>query len=71
VAVMAGLAMIPYLFFYQLMIVGLLWLCLMLPYVWPGRCAVSPLSPGAGALQTRRARSIDIQVCFWKSRRPV
>src|SRR6266511_1106091 len=34
--------MIPHLFYYQLVLVGLLWLCVMLPYVWPGRCTVSP-----------------------------
>jgi hypothetical protein len=34
--------MIPYLFYYQLVILGLLWLCVMMHYGWPGRCAVSP-----------------------------
>jgi hypothetical protein len=34
--------MIPYQVYYQLAILGLLWLCIMLHYVWPSRSAVSP-----------------------------
>jgi hypothetical protein len=37
--------MIPHLVYYQLAVVGCLWLCLMLHYVWPSRSAVSPQQP--------------------------
>ena len=30
--------MVSHLFFYQLMFLGLLWLCVMLHYVWPNEC---------------------------------
>ena len=37
--------MIPHLFYYQLVILGLLWLCVMLHLAWPRRAAVSPQKP--------------------------
>src|SRR5262252_8325008 len=37
--------MIPHLFYYQLVIWGLLWLCVMLHLTWPSRAAVSPPKP--------------------------
>src|SRR5215510_1300668 len=37
--------MIPRLFYYQLVILGLLWLCVMLHLTWPSRAAVSPPKP--------------------------
>jgi IS1 family transposase len=37
--------MIPHLVYYQLAIIGCLWLCLMLHYIWPSRRAVSPKPP--------------------------
>ena len=37
--------MIPHHIYYQLVIVGLLWLCVMLHYVWPSQDAVSPQPP--------------------------
>jgi len=33
--------MIPHLFYYQLVVWGLLWLCLMLHSPWPSRCATA------------------------------
>ncbi len=36
-----GYAMIPHLFYYQLVVLGLLWFCVMLHHVWPSRCAMS------------------------------
>src|ERR671922_1452446 len=33
-----GFAMVSHLFFYQLMFLGLLWLCVMLHYAWPNAC---------------------------------
>src|SRR5215475_12854511 len=37
--------MIPHLFYYQLVVLGLLWLCILLHAVWPSRGAVSPQRP--------------------------
>ena len=37
--------MIPHLFYYQLVVLGLLWLCVMLHAVWPSRGALSPPMP--------------------------
>ena len=37
--------MIPHLFYYQLVVPGLLWLCILLHAVWPSRGAVSPQRP--------------------------
>src|SRR5262244_2806248 len=37
--------MIPHLFYYHLVIWGLLWLCVMLHLTWPSRAAVSPPKP--------------------------
>jgi len=39
--------MIPHLFYYQLVVLGLLWLCVMLHAIWPSRCAVAPPQPAA------------------------
>ena len=33
--------MIPHLFYYQLVVWGLLWLCIMLHSPWPSRCATA------------------------------
>ena len=44
------------LFYYQLVVLGLLWLCVMLHTVWPSRCAMvsvrSPTSTVSGSLLT-------------------
>src|SRR5215471_1311735 len=37
--------MIPHLFYYQLVLWSLLWLCVMLHLTWPSRAAVSPPKP--------------------------
>ena len=37
--------MISHLFYYQLVILGLLWLCVMLHLTWPSQAAVSPRKP--------------------------
>ena len=37
--------MIPHHVYYQLAVVGFLWLCIMLHYIWPSRDAVSPQLP--------------------------
>jgi hypothetical protein len=47
--------MISHHIYYQLAIVGLLWLCVMLHYVWPRRGAVSP-QPPAEPLPPQRKR---------------
>jgi len=41
--------MIPHLFYYQLVVLGLLWLCVMLHAVWPSRGAGSHPRPAASA----------------------
>ena len=37
--------MVPTLFFYQLVLVALVWLCVMLQWAWPSGCATAPLTP--------------------------
>jgi hypothetical protein len=37
--------MISHLFFYQLMVLGLLWLCVMLHYAWPNECTGGDQKP--------------------------
>ncbi len=48
--------MIPHLFFYQLAVLGFLWLFVMLHSAWPSRCAVAPPKP-AQLIKPRRPRS--------------
>ena len=48
--------MIPHHIYYQLVIVGLLWLCVMLPYVWPSQDAVSPPPPVPPQLKRKRSK---------------
>src|SRR4029450_11605076 len=50
--------MIPHLFYYQLVVLGLLWLCVMLHAVWPSRGAESqPRAAEAAPLKSKRKRS--------------
>ena len=52
--------MIPHLFYYQLVILGLLWLCVMLHLPWPSRAAVSPQKPvEPEPIKPRRKYSIE------------
>src|SRR6266571_761995 len=37
--------MVPHLFFYQLTLIALVWLCLMLQWVWPSDCATASPTP--------------------------
>ncbi|HEX2713404.1 MAG TPA: hypothetical protein VHM88_14485, partial [Candidatus Acidoferrales bacterium] len=48
--------MIPHHIYYQLVIVGLLWLCVMLHYVWPSQDAVSPPPPVPPQLKRQRSK---------------
>ena len=48
--------MLPHLFFYQLAVLGLLWLCVMLHAAWPSRCTTAPSTP-AQPILPRRPRS--------------
>jgi len=50
--------MIPQQFFYQLVVLGLLWLFVMLHYAWPSRCVASPHKP-AKPIMPPRKRSSD------------
>jgi transposase-like protein len=50
--------MIPHLFYYQLVVLGLLWLCVMLHAVWPSRGAEAQPRPAEAApLKSKRKRS--------------
>src|SRR6266481_3200844 len=51
-------AMIPHQFYYQLMVLGLLWLCVMLHLAWPSR-GVTTQTKLAKPLTPRRQRSTD------------
>jgi hypothetical protein len=46
--------MIPHLFYYQLVVLGLLWLCVMLHAVWPSRGGTHP----AQAHTLQRAQTV-------------
>jgi IS1 family transposase len=50
--------MIPQQFFYQLVVLGLLWLFVMLHYAWPSRCMALPHKP-AKPIMPLRKRSSD------------
>jgi IS1 family transposase/transposase-like protein len=52
--------MIPHLFYYQLVILGLLWLCVMLHLTWPSRAAGSPQKPiEPEPIKPKRKHSIE------------
>ena len=52
--------MIPHLFYYQLAILGLLWLWVMLHLTWPSRAAVSPQKPvEPEPIKPKRKHSIE------------
>ena len=52
--------MIPHLFYYQLIVLGLLWLCVMLHYAWPSRGVAAQQRP-ATPITPRRQRSKEPQ----------
>src|SRR6266478_6420433 len=52
--------MVSHLFFYQLMFLGLLWLCIMLHYAWPNECTGGDQRPSK-PLPPPRKRSSDPQ----------
>jgi hypothetical protein len=63
--------MIPHHSYYQLAMVGLLWFCLMLHYVWPSRGAVAPQPPGQPVPpQLQRKRSNEPQAFVGLTQRP-
>ena len=63
--------MIPYHVYYQLVILGLLWLCIMLPYVWPSQGAVSSRPPAEPMPpQRRRKRTIEATLFAGLTQRP-
>src|SRR5215831_9198765 len=54
--------MIPHLFYYQLVVLGLLWLCVMLHAVWPSRDARAQPQPAEVApIKPKRTRSHEPQ----------
>jgi hypothetical protein len=63
--------MIPHHIYYQLVIVGLLWLCVMLHYVWPSQNAVSPPPPAPSVPpQLKRKRSKEPKPFAGLTQRP-
>src|SRR6516162_2279293 len=46
--------MMPHLFFYQLAVLGLLWLCVMLHAAWPSRCTTAQGTPAQPILPRRQ-----------------
>ena len=50
--------MIPHLVYYQLVILALLWLCLMLPYLWPSPPGGAPKTP-TQPIRPKRKRSTE------------
>src|SRR5216684_7920584 len=52
--------MVSHLFFYQLMFLGLLWLCIMLHYAWPNECTGGDQRPSK-PLPPPRKRSRDLK----------
>ena len=47
--------MVSHLFFYQLMFLGLLWLCVMLHYAWPNECAGGDQRPSKSLPSRKRS----------------
>ncbi len=62
--------MIPQQFFYQLVVLGLLWLFVMLHYAWPSRCMASPHKP-AKPIMPLRKRSSDPKPFPGLTRKPL
>jgi len=48
--------MVPNLFFYQLVLVALVWLCVMLHWAWPSDCATASLIPSRPTLPRPKRR---------------
>src|SRR5712691_4676974 len=61
--------MVSHLFFYQLMFLGLLWLCVMLHYAWTNECAGGDQRPSK-PLPPPRQRSRDLKPFPGLTRRP-
>src|SRR6516165_7342864 len=61
--------MVSHLFFYQLMFLGLLWLCVMLHYAWPNDCTGGDQRPSK-PLPPPRQRSRDPQPFAGLTRKP-
>src|ERR1051325_6762250 len=52
--------MIPHLFYYQLVILALVWLCVLLPHLWPTPSSGLPKRP-ADPIKPKRKRSTEPQ----------
>src|SRR5712692_9795876 len=61
--------MVSHLFFYQLVLLGLLWLCVMLHYAWPNECAGGDQRPSQ-PLPPPRKRSSDPKLFPGLTRKP-
>ena len=57
--------MVSHLFFYQLMVLGLLWLCVMLHYAWPNECTGGNQKPSKPLPPLRRfCQLVDHPVAY-------
>ena len=54
--------MVSHLFFYQLVLVALVWLCLMLQWAWPSDPAVCPTPPEPPPLRSKRTRDVVLEI---------
>jgi IS1 family transposase len=61
---------VSHLFFYQLMFLGLLWLCIMLHYAWPNECTGGDQRPSK-PLPPPRKRSRDLKPFPGLTRKPL
>ncbi len=62
--------MIPHPFFYQLVVLGLLWLFVMLHDAWPSPCVASPHQPAKPLTPPRRQRSREPKPFAGLTRKP-
>jgi hypothetical protein len=60
--------MIPHHVYYQLVILALIWLCLMLPHLWPSLPRESPKRPAA---PIKRKRSTEPKVFAGLTQKPL
>src|SRR5262245_8176944 len=64
-----GRAMIPYLFYYHLVTLVLLWLCLMVPHLWPSPTGGAPKTPPR-PIRPQRKRSTESKLCVGLTQKP-
>jgi hypothetical protein len=60
--------MVSHLFFYQLVLITLVWLCLMLQWMWPSAAAPCPTPPEQGSGQNHVHAEHGMNMIMWSSR---